>query len=106
MLLHAATAAARAIDEAPPRRAAVFPSIPVAPPPVAPLHSPLYLPPSPAPSARYPSNSWASFVPSAVARLYPVPTASSILTLGRHLVGCLGKGAGSQQLPKRDDPRC
>ena len=81
MLLHAATSAARAIDDAPPRRAAVFPSIPVAPPPVAPLNSPLYLPPSAAPSARYPSNSWASFVPSAVARLYPVPTASSILTL-------------------------
>ncbi|XRB12525.1 EF-hand domain-containing protein [Pseudoscourfieldia marina] len=81
MLLHAATSAARAIDDAPPQRAAVFPSIPVAPPPVAPLNSPLYLPPSASPSARYPSNSWTSFVPSAVARLYPVPTASSILTL-------------------------
>ena len=45
------------------------------------LNSPLYLPPSASPSARYPSNSWTSFVPSAVARLYPVPTASSILTL-------------------------
>ena len=81
MLLHAATAAARATDDAPPRRAAVFPSISVAPPPVAPLNSPLYLPLSASPSARYPSNSWTSFVPSAVARLYPVPTASSILTL-------------------------
>ena len=80
MFLHAASSAARELDDASSRRDAV-PSIPVAPPPVMPFLPTLPRLASTSPSVRYPSNSWASFVPSAVARLCPVPAPSSILTL-------------------------